>query len=35
MCGCDAMVTRDRKGFVDSPVQIIDPPTALAWLTGG
>ena len=34
-CGCDAIVTRDAKGFVDSPVRIIDPPTALAWLTGG
>ncbi len=33
MCGCDAIVTRDTKGFVDSPVRIIDPPTALAWLT--
>jgi predicted nucleic acid-binding protein len=35
VCGCDAIVTRDAKGFVDSPVRIIDPPTALAWLTGG
>ena len=30
--GCDAIVTRDPKGFVDSPVRIIDSPTALAWL---
>jgi predicted nucleic acid-binding protein len=35
MCGCDAIVTRDTKGFVDSPVRIIDPATALAWLAGG
>jgi hypothetical protein len=35
MCGCDAIVTRDTKGFVDSPVRIIDPATALAWLGGG
>jgi predicted nucleic acid-binding protein len=32
ICGCDAIVTRDPKGFVDSPVRIIDSPTALAWL---
>jgi predicted nucleic acid-binding protein len=35
MCGCDAIVTRDTKSFVDSPVRIIDPATALAWLGGG
>jgi hypothetical protein len=34
LCGCDAIVTRDTKGFVESPVRIIDCPTALAWLTG-
>lgn len=32
ICGCDAIVTRDPKGFADSPVRIIDSPTALAWL---
>jgi predicted nucleic acid-binding protein len=32
ICGCDAIVTRDPKGFVDSPVRIVDCPTALAWL---
>ena len=31
-CGCDAIVTRDPKGFVESTVRIIDCPTALAWL---
>lgn len=34
LCGCDAIVTRDPKGFVESPVRIVDCPTALAWLTG-
>ncbi|HEX7501110.1 MAG TPA: PIN domain-containing protein [Polyangia bacterium] len=33
-CGCDAIVTRDPKGFVESPVRIVDCPTALAWMTG-
>ena len=33
-CGCDAIVTRDPKGFVESPVRVIDCPGALAWLTG-
>lgn len=32
ICGCDVIVTRDPKGFVDSPVRTIDAPTALAWL---
>ena len=31
-CGCDAIVTRDPEGFPDSPVEVIDPATALAWL---
>jgi hypothetical protein len=35
LCGCDAIVTRDPKGFVESPIRVIDCPTALAWLTGG
>lgn len=30
--GCDAIVTRDPKGFPNSPVPVIDPETALAWL---
>jgi len=34
-CRCDAIVTRDAKGFVDARVQAIDPGTAVAWLTGG
>ncbi len=33
-CGCDAIVTRDPKGFVESPVRVVDCPAALAWLTG-
>jgi predicted nucleic acid-binding protein len=33
-CGCDAIVTRDPEGFPESPVEIIDPATALAWLSG-
>ena len=34
LCGCDAIVTRDPKGFVESPVRVVDCPAALAWLTG-
>ena len=30
---CDAVVTRDPSGFPDSPVPVIDPGTALAWLS--
>lgn len=30
--GCHAVVTRDPKGFDGSPVRVIDPGTALAWL---
>jgi predicted nucleic acid-binding protein len=33
-CGCDGIVTRDPDGFPESPVEIIDPATALAWLSG-
>ena len=33
-CGCDAIVTRDPKGFKDAPLRVIDSQTALAWLTG-
>jgi predicted nucleic acid-binding protein len=32
-CECDAIVTRDPGGFPDSPVEMVDPGTALAWLT--
>ena len=32
-CSCDAIVTRDPKGFVQSPVRVVDCPGALAWLT--
>jgi predicted nucleic acid-binding protein len=31
-CGCDAIVSRDPAGFPDSPVPVLDPETALAWL---
>ncbi len=31
--GCDAIVTRDPDGFPNPPVPVIDPETALAWLT--
>ena len=30
---CEAIVSRDLSGFPDSPVPIIDPRTAVAWLT--
>ncbi len=29
---CDAIVSRDPAGFPDSPVPVLDPETALAWL---
>ena len=32
-CECDAIVTRDPAGFPESPVEVIDPATALAWLS--
>lgn len=31
--GCDAIVTRDPRGYPESPVPVIDPGTALAWIT--
>jgi predicted nucleic acid-binding protein len=34
-CKCDVIVTRDAKGFAGSPVPVVDPGTALAWLTHG
>ncbi len=30
--GCDAIVTRDPRGFVGSPVPTLDPTAALGWL---
>lgn len=30
---CDAVVTRDADGFLGCPLPVIDPGTALAWLT--
>jgi predicted nucleic acid-binding protein len=32
-CECDGIVTRDPAGFRHSPVDVIDPATALAWLS--
>ena len=32
--GCDLLVTRDPRGFPASPVAVVDPPTALAILSG-
>ncbi|MBI5510533.1 MAG: PIN domain-containing protein [Deltaproteobacteria bacterium] len=31
-CGCDGIVTRDPCGYRESPVEVIDPATARAWL---
>ena len=31
-CECDAIVTRDPDGFRDSPVEVVEPATAIAWL---
>ena len=31
--GCHAVVTRDPQGFPEAPVRVLDPGTALAWLT--
>jgi predicted nucleic acid-binding protein len=30
--GCDAIVTRDPKGFPDSPIPVVDPIAAQSWL---
>lgn len=30
---CDAVVTRDQEGFRQCGIPVIDPGTALAWLT--
>lgn len=32
---CDALVTRDPKGFSDSPVPVLDPATARSLLNAG
>jgi predicted nucleic acid-binding protein len=32
--GCDLLVTRDPKGFPDSPVPVVDPLTAVSLLKG-
>jgi len=31
---CEALVTRDPSGFPESPIPVLDPPTALALLSG-
>ncbi|MBI2466950.1 MAG: PIN domain-containing protein [Candidatus Rokubacteria bacterium] len=31
--GCEAIVGRDPAGFPGSPVPVVDPTTALAWLS--
>jgi predicted nucleic acid-binding protein len=33
--GCEALVTRDPAGFPDTPLAVVEPPTALALLSGG
>ena len=33
-CECEGIVSRDPRGFPRSPVQVMDPATALAWLAG-
>jgi predicted nucleic acid-binding protein len=33
--GCALLVTRDPRGFPDSPVPVLDPSTAVALLSGG
>ena len=33
--GCDAIVTRDPRGFPDSPVQVLTPEAAVALFTRG
>lgn len=31
--GCDVIVSPDPAGFPDSPIPVLDPKTALAWMT--
>jgi predicted nucleic acid-binding protein len=33
--GCDAIISRDTKGFVKSPVRVLDPRAALALIREG
>ena len=30
--GCEAIVTRDPRGFPDAPLPVVDPTAALSWL---
>ena len=30
--GCNAIVTRDPRGFTDSPVEVMEPEAAVVWL---
>jgi len=30
--GCKAIVTRDPRGFTDSPVEVMEPEAAVVWL---
>jgi predicted nucleic acid-binding protein len=32
IAGCDALATRDPRGFRDAPLPVMDPSSALAWL---
>lgn len=32
--GCEAIVTRDPRGFPDAPLPVVDPIAALSWLKG-
>jgi len=32
---CDALVTRNPRDFKGSPIQVLAPPEAAAWLVGG
>jgi predicted nucleic acid-binding protein len=32
LSGCDALVTRDPKGYPDAPLPVIDPAAALSWI---
>ena len=30
--GCNAIVTRDPRGFADSPVEVMEPEAVVVWL---
>jgi predicted nucleic acid-binding protein len=32
IAGCDALATRDPRGFRNAPLPVMDPSSALAWL---